>query len=109
MRLLIIAAMAGAIAFTSSAFAQVTNLPLPTQKIAPATQPDMQVYPTTRNQVDHPKKIAGQLEPRSGQGAAPAEPGELRFGKSPDKDSAFNLEWQARALGDRALRILDRG
>jgi hypothetical protein len=76
---LIIAAMAGAIAFTSSAFAQVpdTNLPLPTQKIAPATQPDMQVLPDN-------EKLGGPVQKDSGapgaedqdQGAAPAEAGD---------------------------------
>ena len=59
---LTIAAMAGAIAFTSSAFAQVPDPGLPTEKIAPSTQPDMQGLPDNEKLGGPAQKIAGQLD-----------------------------------------------
>ena len=86
---LIIAAMAGAIAFSSSAFAQVPDPSLPTEKIAPAPQPDMQGLPDN-------EKLGGPAQKDSGatgaedqdHGAAPAEPGDTPGSakESPDKD-----------------------
>jgi hypothetical protein len=84
---LIIVAMAGAIAFTSSAFAQVPDLP--TQKSAPGPQPDMQGLPDN-------EKLGGPAQKDSGatgaedqdQSAAPAESGDTSgpAKESPDKD-----------------------
>ena len=89
--LLIVAAMAGAIAFTSSAFAQVpnTNLPLPTQKIAPATQPDMLGLPDNEKLGGPPQKDSGATGAEDqDQSAAPASPGDTSgpAKESPDKD-----------------------
>jgi hypothetical protein len=86
---LIIAAMAGAIAFTSPAFAQVPDTNLPTRKIAPGAQPDMQGLPDN-------EKLGGPAQKDSGatgaedqdQGAAPMEPGDTSgpAKEPPDKD-----------------------
>ena len=88
---LIITAMAGAIALTSPAFAQVpdTNLRLPTQKIAPGTQPDMQGLPDNEKLGGPPQKDSGATGAEDqDQGAAPAEPGDTSgpAKESPDKD-----------------------
>jgi hypothetical protein len=87
--LLFSVAIAGAIALTPPAFAQVPDTGGPPEKIAPGSQPDMQGLPDN-------EKLGGPSQKDSGgtgaedkdQGTAPRNPGDTSgpAKESPDKD-----------------------